>query len=551
MLNSRQSSTPTMKLKFDANQQYQLDAVNSVVNILEGLPQDQNDFSIEFEGKTALLSELGVGNNLTLSDEQVLENVRKIQEENNLPESPQLITDDYNFPNFTVEMETGTGKTYVYLRTIFELNKKYGYKKFIVVVPSVAIREGVLKNLEITKAHFEEIYDRVPFNYFVYNSKKPGMVRSYATSNTIQIMVMNIQAFLRDVRDIENERSATLFHREADRLSGRAPKEFIASVKPIVILDEPQSIDNTEKGKKAIKSLNPLFVIRYSATHREVFNLMYRLDPVRAFELGLVKKIVVASILDEPTFNGAYVKLLDVDNMNGLRAKVEYHEDVGTARYAVKQRWIKYGDDLFGLSGEREEYRNGFTISEITINEDGDGFIKFNDDKRLNKGESIGGMSDEIKRFQIRETIKAHLENEERLKGLGIKVLSLFFIDRVAKYRDYNEEGNELKGEYARWFEEEFESVIQDEGYKGIITDSIDKIHDGYFSQDKQGRVKDTSGLSEDDITTYDKIMKNKEQLLSFNEPLRFIFSHSALREGWDNPNVFQICTLNDTKYRD
>jgi type III restriction enzyme len=253
-----------MKLKFDANQKFQLDAVDSIVNILEGLPQDQNDLSFQLTGKTELLSEFGVGNILTLSEDQMLENIRKIQKKNELSESPQLNSEDYEFPNFTIEMETGTGKTYVYLRTIFELNKKYGYKKFIIVVPSVAIREGVLKNLEITKDHFKEIYDNTPFDYFVYNSKKPGLVRKFATSNTIQIMVMNIQAFTRDVQSVENERNATLFHREADRLSGRAPKEYIASVRPIVILDEPQSIDNTPNGKRAIKSLNPIFSLRYS-----------------------------------------------------------------------------------------------------------------------------------------------------------------------------------------------------------------------------------------------------------------------------------------------
>lgn len=536
-----------MKLKFDANQRYQIDAVDSIVNIFEGLPQDQSDSSFQLTGITELLSELGVGNVLTLPDEQLLDNVRKIQRKNDLTESKQLLSEEYSFPNFTVEMETGTGKTYVYLRTILELNKRYGYKKFIIVVPSVAIREGVLKNLEITKDHFKELYDEVPFEYFVYNSKKPGKVRQYATSNTIQIMIMNIQAFQRDVQAVGDERNATLFHREADRLSGRAPKEFIASVKPIVILDEPQSIDNTPNGKNAIKSLNPLFILRYSATHRETYNLMYRLDPVQAFELGLVKQIVVASVLDEPTFNGAYIKLLHLDNSNGIRAKIEYHEDTGTARYSVKQKWVKNGTDLFMLSGEREEYRDGFIISEITLTDEGDGYIKFNDGRSLERGNAIGGMTDEIKRFQIRETIKEHLEKEKKVKELGIKVLSLFFIDRVANYRYYDDHGNPQKGKYAKWFEEEYTSLSQLNQYQGIIQHDLHQIHDGYFSQDRQGRLVDTTGVGEQDTSTYDKIMKNKEQLLSFSEPLRFIFSHSALREGWDNPNVFQICTLNET----
>jgi type III restriction enzyme len=360
-------------------------------------------------------------------------------------------------------------------------------------------------------------------------------------------MVMNIQAFVRDVRSVENERNATLFHRESDRLSGRSPKEFIASVKPIVILDEPQSIDNTENGKKAINSLNPLFTLRYSATHREVYNLMYRLDPVQAFELGLVKQIVVASVVDQPDFNGAYVKLLDLDNSNGIKAKIEYHEDTGTAQYSVKQRWVKNGDDLFGISGEREDYRNGFIVSEITLDENGDGYIKFNDGRLLRKGDAFGGVDDVVKRIQIRETIKEHLEKERKVKELGIKVLSLFFIDRVANYREYDDQGNPQKGKYAQWFEEEYENLISSEEFRGLIIDDVGSIHDGYFSQDKKGALKDTSGTAEEDISTYDRIMKEKERLLSFGDPLRFIFSHSALREGWDNPNVFQICTLNDT----
>ncbi len=536
-----------MKLKFDSNQKYQLDAVNSIVDIFEGLPTDQSDITFSVKGETELLSELGIGNNLTLTDDQLLENIREIQERNNITPSASVNSEDYQFPNFTIEMETGTGKTYVYLRSIFELNKKYGYKKFIIVVPSIAIREGVLKNLEITRQHFKEIYENVPYDYFVYNSKKLGQIRKFATSNTIQIMLMNIQAFSRDVRSVENERNASLFHREADRLSGRAPKEYIASVKPIVILDEPQSIDNTENGKRAINSLNPLFAMRYSATHREFYNLMYRLDPVQAFELGLVKQIVVASVIDEPDFNGAYVKLLELDNTNGIRAKIEYHEDTGTAQYTQKQRWVKNGDDLFGVSNEREEYRNGFIISEITLTGEGDGFIKFNDGRMLKQGDSFGGVTDEVKRSQIRETIKEHLEKEKKLKEIGIKVLSLFFIDRVANYRYYDDAGNVQKGKYALWFEEEFNTLSNTDEYKELIQDDLEKIHDGYFSQDRLGRVKDTTGTTEDDISTYDRIMKEKEKLLSFSDPLRFIFSHSALREGWDNPNVFQICTLNDT----
>ncbi len=533
-----------MKLKFDSSQQYQIDAVNSIVDIFEGLPKEQTISTTDLKGDTELISELGVGNMLTLSEDKTLEQVQVIQDKNSLVQSSQLLSEDYSFPNFTVEMETGTGKTYVYIRTILELNKKYGYKKFIIVVPSVAIREGVLKNLEITKTHFNELYENIPYDYFVYNSKKLGQIRKFATSNTIQIMVMNIQAFTRDVRSVENERNASLFHREADRLSGRAPKEYIASVKPIVILDEPQSIDNTDNGKNAIKSLNPLFVLRYSATHRNLYNLMYRLDPVQAFELGLVKQIVVASVLDEPTFNGAYVKLLEVDNSNGIKAKLEYHEDTGTAQYAVKQKWFRNGDDLFIASKEREEYRNGFVISEIDLREDGNEYIKFNAGKVLKKGESIGGMTDEIQRYQIRETIKEHLEKEKKLREFGIKVLSLFFIDRVANYRSYDDQGNEQKGKFAKWFEEEFNDLTKMEDYKEIIVDEISLIHDGYFSQDRQKRLIDTTGASESDISTYDRIMKEKERLLSFSDPLRFIFSHSALREGWDNPNVFQICTL-------
>ena len=527
-----------MKLQFDAQQQFQIDAVNSVVDIFDGQPLHHGDFEIRFDTSYENLlsgqvqTELGMGNRLLLKDEAVLANVHRVQDANAIDRTPSL--QGYHF---SVEMETGTGKTYVYLRTIFDLSRKYGFKKFVIVVPSVAIREGVLKNLEITKDHFKALFNNIEYEYFVYDSQKINRLRQFAVSNSIQIMVINIDAF--------NKKDIAVIFKENDKLSGRQPIEFITASNPVVIIDEPQSVDNTPKAQEAIRSLNPLCTLRYSATHRNLYNHVYKLDPIKAYEMRLVKQIVVAEAKGANTFNDAYVKLAVVDNTKGITAKIVIHENRpgGVREKTVK---VKQGADLFLLSGEREAYRDGYVVSEITA-EPGNEFVGFSNGRVLRLGEEQGGIREDLMKVQIRNTIRKHLEKELQVKDKGIKVLSLFFIDRVANYRAYDEEGKPAKGKFAQWFEEHLHEFLAQPRFQGLLPYPVEKLHDGYFSQDKKGVLRDTRGNSEADEDTYTKIMRNKEQLLSLDEPLRFIFSHSTLREGWDNPNVFQICTLNET----
>ncbi|HLA28302.1 MAG TPA: DEAD/DEAH box helicase family protein [Syntrophales bacterium] len=535
-----------MKLQFDAQQQFQIDAVNAVVDIFDGQPLHQGDFEIRFETSyEGVLSgqvqtELGMGNQLLLNDETILANVHGIQDINAIDLTPAL--QGYHF---SVEMETGTGKTYVYLRTIFELSRKYGFKKYVIVVPSVAIREGVLKNLEITKEHFKALFNNIEYEYFVYDSQKINRLRQFAVSNSIQIMVINIDAFRKNFTGTDDERKSNVIFKENDKLSGRQPIEFITATNPIVIIDEPQSVDNTPKAQEAIKTLNPLYTLRYSATHRNLYNHVYKLDPIKAYEMRLVKQIVVAEAKGANTFNAAYAKLVEVDNTKGIYAKVTIHENKpgGVREKTVK---VKQRADLFILSNEREAYRDGYVVAEISA-EPGSEFVGFSNGRILRLGEEQGGIREDLMKVQIRNTIRKHLEKELQCRDKGIKVLSLFFIDRVANYRAYDEGGKPVKGKFAQWFEEHYNELIAQPRFQGLLLYPVDKLHDGYFSQDKKGVLKDTRGNSEADEDTYTKIMRNKEQLLSLDEPLRFIFSHSALREGWDNPNVFQICTLNET----
>lgn len=538
-----------MKIKFVSDQQYQIDAVNSIVNIFEGQKVRKSDFTITFSDELSLIqTELGIGNKLDLLDDELLTNVQKIQMENGLPKSSSI-----QGRNFTVEMETGTGKTYIYIRTIYELNKKYGFTKFIIVVPSVAIREGVYKTLQITKDHFQDLYDNQPCNYFIYDSSKLGQVRGFATSNNIEIMIINIDAFRKSFVDPDKQDKANIIHRENDRLSGRKPIEFICQTNPIVIIDEPQSVDNTDKAKEAIASLNPLCIFRYSATHREKYNLMYRLDPVDAYEKKLVKEIEVSTVKAMDNYNKPYIKLLSVSNKNGFKANIEL--DIKTAAGVRRTtKTVKLDADLYDISGERDLYE-GYVLSNIDCtpgNED----IEFRDGTVIQIGQSIGDFDeDDIKRAQITTTIQKHLDKELKLLPKGIKVLSLFFIDKVENYRVYNSGGKPQKGKYAIMFEEEYAKLINMPKYRTIFKDdkyllnyNASEVHDGYFSVDNKGKVKDTKGDTQADYDTYSLIMKDKEKLLSFDTPLRFIFSHSALKEGWDNPNVFQVCTLVETR---
>lgn len=520
-----------MKLKFK-NQDFQTDAVNAVVDLFTGQEKTRSTFSVVEEKQMSLMNDLGVGNALFVDSQAISDNMHAVQKRNRLPMTPNA-----NDMQFCIEMETGTGKTYVYTKTIFELNRRYGFTKFIIVVPSVAIREGVYKSFEITKEHFGLQYDNVPCRYFIYNSAKLSDVRQFATSANIEIMIINIDAF---------KKAENIINQAQDKLNGETAMRFIQDTHPIVIIDEPQSVDNTAKAKEAIASLNPLCVLRYSATHREKINLLYRLTPVDAYQMGLVKQIAVSSNQVSGGFNQPYVKLLSVSNDKGFRAKLELDAKGKNGVVARKTVTVKPGDDLFLLSGERELYE-GYSIAGIDCTP-GYEHIEFGNTEEVALGKAIGDVDENIvKRAQIRRTIEAHLDKELRYADKGIKVLSLFFIDKVEKYR--HEDGT--PGIYAKMFEECYLELLAKPKYAPIrerFSADVSKVHNGYFSQDKKGRLKDTKGDTQADDDTYNTIMRDKEWLLSFECPLRFIFSHSALKEGWDNPNVFQVCTLIDQK---
>lgn len=519
-----------MKLTFEANLNYQQEAIKSITDLFEGQPLEDSilEFNLKEEGTLNLIN--GVSNNLILSEEQIFANLQGIQANNEIKVSEKL-----DGMHFSVEMETGTGKTYVYLRSIYELNKLYGFKKFVIVVPSVAIREGVLKNLEITHEHFQTLYDNVPVNFQVYDSTKVSTLRGFATTNNIEVLVINIDSFAKD----EN-----IINKPNDKLNGQKPVEFIQATHPIVIVDEPQNME-TEKRISAIENLKALCTLRYSATHRNQYNLTYSLNPVKAYDLGLVKQIEVDSIIEENAYNDAFVS---VESITATKTKVTAKISINSNENGgVKKKTltVKVGDDLYKLSNEREIYADGYIIEEIdAVNQ----CISISNGNLLYKGDSQGGLTDEVMKFQIRKTIEEHLKKEKRLNKLGIKVLSLFFIDKVANYRSYDAAGIAVKGKFAVWFEEIYQEYISKPAFKELDKFSVEETHNGYFSADKKGAFKDTSGETKADDDTYSLIMRDKEKLLGIDNSLRFIFSHSALREGWDNPNVFQICTLNETK---
>lgn len=531
-----------MKFKFDANQKYQIDAISSVTNLFKGQLQDTSSSKISMPSRIELLghslvqNQLGLGNHLSVADGTIDQNLKKIQKRNNIHQHTSVKKEGLNF---AVEMETGTGKTYIYLRTIFELNQAYGFKKFIIVVPSVAIREGVLKSIEMTKEHFLGLYNNVPFDHFVYDSKKVAQLRGFARNNELQIMIINIQAF--DKKDI------AIIHQNRDQMDGYCPIEFIQATNPIVIMDEPQNME-TMTAREAIASLNPLCTLRYSATHREKYNLVYQLDPVKAFQLKLVKKITVNSIVADNDPTQSYIRVEDIINRNNtFKVKLKYYEQ-GNDGVKLKSKQLKLHDNLFVISNEYESYRNGFIVDEINARP-GMEYVKFANGIRLYKSEEQGGNKEDVIKKQIHETIKAHFEKEYQVRSMGLKVLSLFFLDSVENYRVYNDDRTYDLGKYGKWFEQIYEELAEE--YRPLFKqefDPVKTIHNGYFAKDNKGRFKNSStGTSQDDADTYSLIMKDKEKLLSLDNPLKFIFSHSALREGWDNPNVFQICTINET----
>ena len=541
-----------MKLKFDPNQQYQLDAVHSVVDIFTGQPKDIDSVTrhMDQDGQLSLEATIAKGNSLTLDVAQIIENTHKIQEKNDIEKS-ETKEGDFSFPtnfpletsekslkhgmNFSIEMETGTGKTYVYLRTIHELHQHYGWKKFIIVVPSVAIREGVLKNLAITREHFADLYNKPEMDYYVWDSKKTGQAREFATNDTLQIMVITIDSFAK---------AQNVMNRQSDY--GR-PLDFIKATHPVVILDEPQNME-TDIRRNAIASLSPLCTLRYSATHKHLYNLLYRLTPVDAYDKGLVKKIEVHSVQSEDNYNDAYINVLSLERQSKTRSFAKIEVDASD-EYGLQRKIVKAfpGDDLEAKTG-RSVYA-GYYVESINH---GDDCVEFSNGKVVYVGQRDESLHDDIIKRQIELTIDDHFDKQRRL-GSSVKVLSLFFIDKVANYREYTANGAK-KGKFAKWFEEAYDKVASKPKYAGVMEGlSASEVHDGYFAADKSGQWKDSrdtkgeGGRTKDDDTAYTLIMKDKERLLDINEPLRFIFSHSALREGWDNPNVFQICTLNET----
>ncbi len=551
-----------MKLQFDARQDYQLDAIQAVVRLFKGQPNgSQVGLALADDGLSSLaLSESGIANRCVIDEAQWLLNLHEVQDAHTIERSAALEPlklangkDAGRFPNFTVEMETGTGKTYVYLRTIHELHQNYGFKKFVIVVPSVAIREGVLKSLEITREHFQMLYGFERAEFLVYEASRANQLRNFAHSDAIQILILNIDAFAKDTSEEDDEAPGKAGKKgkgnviNQRRETGVRPIQFIQDSHPIVILDEPQNLE-TDNRKQAIARLNPMCTLRYSATHRDPYNLIYSLDPVRAYELGLVKQIGVDSVVELKDANQAYV---EVEGFRRTRTtlsatlKLWVNQAGGPAKKSVKVS--VRGDkqpDLFELSNGREMYR-GFLVNEIN---DSDGWVEFANGVCVRQGQPNGALTDAVLRLQIEATVRRHFEKALRLHPMGIKVLSVFFIDRVASYRGYAG-GAVQKGKFAQWFEEIYTGYRSRPEYAAVMPEVAGSVHNGYFSQDKNGTWKDsTERGSKDDDDAYALIMRDKERLLDLAEPLAFIFSHSALREGWDNPNVFQICTLAETR---
>ena len=547
-----------MEFKY-TTQQYQTDAVNSVVRVFAGQPyNDKFNYRMDVGNNFSINGSLldprfdddsfytGFSNSpILLNDEQLLKNVNDVQIENNVKESKSL-DKQMNVPSLDVEMETGTGKTYVYIKTMFELNRQYGWSKFIVVVPSIAIREGVQKSFQTMQEHFMNIYHKKA-RFFVYNSKNLTEIDNFSSNADLSVMIINVQAFNARGKDARRIRM------ELDEFHSRRPIDVIQANRPIIILDEPQKMGG-KKTKESLKEFNPLFTINYSATHKEHHNLVYVLDALDAYKEQLVKKIEVKGF-DIKNLRGTdgylYLEEIVVSPKKPPMARLEF--EIGYNKSINREtRIVEVDDDLYALSKELEQYK-GYHINDIDpINRR----VTFTNGIKIETGEVLGDVNEkDIRRIQIRETILSHLEKEQELYKRGIKTLSLFFIDKVENYRKYDESGNELNSEYGQMFEEEYLNAINEYKkdssgpYKKYL-ESIDvtNTHTGYFSIDKKGRkidskIKRGSDIS-DDESAYDLIMKDKEKLLSFNNPVRFIFSHSALREGWDNPNVFQICTL-------
>lgn len=549
-----------MKLKFKT-QAYQSAAVQAVVDCFKGQPPATAE-AISYRidpGRAArgqtLGSTLGTDDgfknaDLALTDPVLLDNIQQVQRGQNLPVSDALVTNKVARVNLDVEMETGTGKTYCYIKTIFELNRRYGWSKFIIVVPSIAIREGVAKSLEITAEHFLETYQKKA-RFFIYNSKQLHHLESFSSDAGINVMVINVQAFA--ARGADNRR----IYEVLDDFQSRRPIDVISANRPILILDEPQKMEGTQT-LKSLEEFKALMVLRYSATHKTTHNKIHRLDALDAYNQKLVKKIAVRGIAVKGLAGTAgylYLQSIEISSKKPPEARVEFEQKLAGGNIKRVVRKLSKGDNLYDLSNQLDQYRDGYVVSEINANTD---TLSFTNGVQLTVGDATGDVTEAaLRRIQIREAIKAHFDKEQALFQQGVKVLTLYFIDEVAKYRDYSQPDE--KGEYARIFEEEYNLYLNEmldldetpyvKYLKGITAENT---HSGYFSIDKKTKRDvdpdiekrgENAGLS-NDVEAYDLILKNKERLLSLDEPVRFIFSHSALREGWDNPNVFVICAL-------
>lgn len=538
-----------MKLHFEPNLDYQHAAIEAVCDLFRGQETCRTQFTVTRDAADPQMrmgfaeNDLGIGNRLTLLDDELSENLTEVQLRNGLRPSTVLESGD-----FTVEMETGTGKTYVYLRTIFELNKRYGFTKFVIVVPSVAIKEGVYKSLQITEEHFRALYANTPFEFFLYDSAKLGQVRNFATSPHIQIMVVTVGAI--NKKDVNN------LYKDSEKTGGEKPIDLIKATKPILIVDEPQSVEGglEGRGKEALQLMNPLCTLRYSATHAAKHHMVYRLDAVDAYERQLVKQIEVASLEVEGGHNKGYIKLISTSNKNGtFSAKVELDVQRGTgvSRTIVT---VRPGDDLQQVT-QRAVYADCL-VQSIGCKAGEESLELSHLERPLRIGEAAGDIDkDALNRLMIRRTIEEHLDKELRLAPRGIKVLSLFFIDAVERYRFYTADGEAQKGKYAVMFEEEYRKAAAKPKYRTLFSEvdlksDATEVHGGYFSIDRKGAWTDTAENNQSNRDNaeraYNLIMKDKERLLSFETKLKFIFSHSALREGWDNPNVFQICAIRE-----
>lgn len=563
-----------MKFNFKI-QDYQTDAVESIVKVFEGqgyhtglgyirdlgsLAAQETEMQTTFlkeelEEQMALEDSTGYKNEeIALSDDALLQNIRNLQQQNNIKQSAELVK-DLGRCSLDIEMETGTGKTYVYIKTMFELNKRYGWSKFIVVVPSIAIREGVKKSFEMTVDHFMEHYGKKA-RFFIYNSSNLNQLDNFSASSGINVMIINTQAFASSLKEGANNKESRIIYSKRDEFGSRRPIDVIKANRPILILDEPQKMGG-EVTQKALKNFNPLFCMNFSATHAKQHNMVYVLDALDAYNKRLVKKIEVKGF-EVKNFRGTdkylFLEQIVLSSKKPPMARIEL--EIGYKKSINREtRIVGIGDDLYYISQQMEQYK-GFVVSEIDPIH---GTITFTNGEVLHTGDVVGDISEkDMRRIQIRTTILSHFEKEEELFNKGIKTLSLFFVDEVSKYRQYDENGEEVLGEYGKVFEEEYTAILSDyitkidnpyQRYLQSACSDATKVHNGYFSIDKKTGHSVNSELKRgaefsDDISAYDLILKNKERLLSFDEPTRFIFSHSALREGWDNPNVFQICTL-------